>query len=122
MIRRPPSPTRHNPLFPYTTLFRSVTGAAPISPDLIRWYLALGRDMREVYGQTENVGLATAPPAGELRLGTIGKAVPNTAAKLSPEGEILLKGPHVFMGYFNNPQKTAETIVDRKSTRLNSRH
>src|SRR3546814_8146540 len=89
---------------------------------LIRWYLALGRDMREVYGQTENVGLATAPPAGELRLGTIGKAVPNTAAKLSPEGEILLKGPHVFMGYFNNPQKTAETIVDRKSTRLNSRH
>src|SRR3546814_4518700 len=95
MIRRPPSPTRHNPLFPYTTLFRSVTGAAPISPDLIRWYLALGRDMREVYGQTENVGLATAPPAGELRLGTIGKAVPNTAAKLSPEGEILLKGPHV---------------------------
>src|SRR3546814_13514883 len=68
--------------------------------------------MREVYGQTENVGLATAPPAGELRLGTIGKAVPNTEAKLSPAGEILLKGPHVFMGYFNNPQKTAETIVD----------
>ncbi|HEX6956778.1 MAG TPA: AMP-binding protein [Ferrovibrio sp.] len=89
-----------------------VTGAAPISPDLIKWYLALGLDMREVYGQTENVGLATCPPPDEIRLGTIGKAAPNTEVRLSPEGEILLKGPHVFMGYLNNPQKTAEAIVD----------
>ena len=52
------------------------TGAAPISPDLIRWYLALGVDMYEVYGQTENCGVATAMPVGAIKLGTIGKSVP----------------------------------------------
>jgi long-chain acyl-CoA synthetase len=88
------------------------TGAAPISPDLIKWYLALGMDMREVYGQTENVGLATAPQDNRLKLGTVGKCVPNTEVKISPEGEILLRGPHVFMGYLNNPTKTAETVKD----------
>ena len=88
------------------------TGAAPIAPELIRWFMALGIDMREVYGQTENCGLATAMPADRIKLGTVGTARPDTEVRISPEGEILLRGPHVFMGYFNKPQKTAETIVD----------
>jgi len=88
------------------------SGAAPISPDLIKWYLSIGLDMREVYGQTENCGLATAMPLGAIKLGTVGKAQPGTEVKISPEGEILLKGPHVFMGYLNQPEKTRETVVD----------
>ena len=90
----------------------AATGAAPIAPELIRWYLALGIDMREVYGQTENCGLATGMPAGRIKLGTVGVARPDTEVRISSEGEILLKGPHVFLGYFKNPEKTAETITD----------
>jgi len=90
----------------------AATGAAPIAPDLIRWYLALGINMLEVYGQTENTGLATAMPPERIKLGTVGVARPDTEVRLSPQGEILLKGPHVFMGYYGKPEKTAETIVD----------
>jgi long-chain acyl-CoA synthetase len=90
----------------------AATGAAPIAPDLIKWYMALGVDMREGYGQTENCATATMMPNHKIKLGTVGMARPDTEVKISPEGEILLKGPHVFLGYYNNPQKTAETIVD----------
>jgi long-chain acyl-CoA synthetase len=90
----------------------AATGAAPIAPELIKWYMALGIDMREVYGQTENCGLATAMPADRIVLGTVGVARPDTEVRISPEGEILLKGPHVFMGYLNQPERTAQTIVD----------
>jgi long-chain acyl-CoA synthetase len=90
----------------------AATGAAPIAPDLIKWYMSLGIDMREVYGQTENCGLATAVPADRIKLGSVGVARPGTEVRVTPDGEILLKGPHVFMGYYNNPAKTAETIVD----------
>jgi long-chain acyl-CoA synthetase len=89
------------------------TGAAPIAPDLIRWYLAIGMNMYEVYGQTENCGLATCMPADKIKLGTVGKPVPYGEVAISPEGEILIRGEFVFMGYLNQPQKTAET-VDRE--------
>jgi len=85
------------------------TGAAPIAPDLIKWFRALGIDMREVYGQTENCGLATGMP-DRIKLGTVGVAAPRTELMLSPDGEILLRGPHIFMGYFKQPDKTAETL------------
>jgi long-chain acyl-CoA synthetase len=86
------------------------TGAAPIAPDLIRWYLALGLDMREVYGQTENCGVATVMPSDHIKLGSVGKAAPWGEVAISPQGEILIKGDFLFMGYLNQPEKTAETI------------
>ncbi len=88
-----------------------VTGAAPISPDLIRWYLALGVPMLEVWGMTETSGAATGNPAGAIRPGTIGPAAPFTQVRLAPDtGEIQVKGHNVFAGYLNQPEKTAETI------------
>ncbi len=90
----------------------AVTGAAPIAPDLIKWYMALGLDMREVYGQTENCGLATAMPSDRIKLGRVGVARPDTQVRVARDGEILLRGPHVFMGYYKNPERTAQTIVD----------
>lgn len=89
------------------------TGAAPISPDLIRWYLALGIDMYEVYGQTENCGVATVMPPDRIKLGSVGKSVSWGEVSLSQDGEILIKGDFLFMGYLNQPEKTAETIDQR---------
>ena len=88
------------------------TGAAPISPDLIRWYLSMGVEMFEAYGQTECCGVATANIIGNSKLGTIGQAIPGTDIKISGEGEILIESPGVFLGYLNQPDKTAETVVD----------
>ena len=88
------------------------TAAAPISPDLIRWYLSMGIEMFEAYGQTECCGIATANIIGNSKMGTIGQAVPGCDIEISNEGEILIKGAGVFLGYLNQPDKTAETVVD----------
>jgi len=88
------------------------TGAAPIAPELIRWYLALGLDMRQAYGMTETAGVASLPPPRVRRPGSVGVALPGTEIRLSEAGEILVRGPHVFGGYWNNPARTAEVMVD----------
>jgi long-chain acyl-CoA synthetase len=88
-----------------------VTGAAPISPDLVRWYLALGLPMLEVWGQTESCGASTAMPVSQIKPGSIGLACPFNEVKVDPQTqELLIRGPNVFMGYLNQPEKTAETI------------
>ena len=87
------------------------TGAAPISPDLVRWYLALGVPMLEVWGQTESGGASTFMPFDHIVLGSIGKACVYNEVKVDPvTHELLIRGPNVFMGYLNQPEKTAETI------------
>jgi long-chain acyl-CoA synthetase len=87
------------------------TGAAPIAPDLIRWYLALGVPMLEGWGMTETAGGSTFNPLGRIKPGTIGPALPHNEVRIDPAtGEILVRGPNVFMGYLNLPEKTAEAI------------
>ena len=88
-----------------------VTGAAPISPDLVRWYLALGVPMLEVWGMTETCGASTGVPANRIKPGSIGPAAGFNEVRLDPAtGEILVRGQNVFAGYLNLPDKTAEAI------------
>ncbi|MDP3619115.1 MAG: AMP-binding protein [Ramlibacter sp.] len=88
-----------------------VTGAAPISPELVRWYLALGVPMLEVWGMTESCGASTGLPALKMKPGSIGPAASFNEVRLDPQtGELLVRGDNVFMGYLNQPEKTAETI------------
>ncbi len=89
-----------------------VTGAAPISPDLIRWYFALGLDMREAYGLTESSGVLSLAPRNGRKIGAVGAPLPGTEVRIAESGEILVRGAHVFQGYWGLPEKTAETIVD----------
>ena len=88
----------------------ALTGAAPISPELIRWYLALGIPLREAWGMTETTGGGTVNPRGKSKPGSIGVPGPGIEMRISEQGEILLRGPNVIKGYLNLPEKTAEAI------------
>ena len=87
------------------------TGAAPISADLVRWYLALGVPMVEVWGMTETCGGSSGAQPHRVKPGTIGPAAPYNEMRLA-EGthEILVRGKNVFAGYLNLPEKTAEAM------------
>ena len=86
------------------------TAAAPIAPDLIDWYWALGKPMYELYGQTECTGIATANLKDDFRIGSVGKSAEGVEIALAELDEIVLRGPGVIQGYWNKPEKTAETI------------
>ena len=88
------------------------SGAAPISPELINWYLSLGIDMREGWGMTETAGVGTAFYTREIKTGFVGKAVNQSEVRIAEDGEILFKGPGVFCGYLNKPEQTNEALRD----------
>jgi long-chain acyl-CoA synthetase len=87
----------------------AVTGAAPIPPELIRWYRAIGVPMSEIYGLSETTGPMTWDPY-EVRVGTVGRAFPGVEVFLGEDGEVCCRGGNVYLGYLDDPDKTAEAL------------
>jgi long-chain acyl-CoA synthetase len=90
----------------------AVSGAAPINPDILRFFDAAGVLVLEGWGMTETSTAATISTPEEFKTGTIGKPFPGCEVKIAEDGEILVKGPNVFQGYYKNEEATRETIVD----------
>ncbi len=90
----------------------AVSGAAPISPDVLRYFHGIGVPLREVYGQTEGSGPTCIHQGDQIELGNVGPPLPGVQVKIDEDGEILVKGGNVFMGYFKNPESTQETLTD----------
>ena len=91
---------------------RVTSGAAPISPDLIRWFAALGVPLIEGYGMTETSGVATINTVADNGVGTCGKATPGVGLRIGAGDEIQVGGPAVFGGYWRKPEKTEETMTE----------
>ena len=90
----------------------AISGAAPINPDILALFQKLDIPLFEGYGMTENTAGATLNFIGHNKIGSVGKALPDTEIKIAEDGEILIKGENVMKGYYNNPEATAETLVD----------
>jgi len=89
-----------------------LTGAAPISSSVLEFFDACGVLLLEGYGLTETTAAATMNTATRLRFGTVGYALPGTEVRIGPDGEILIRGPHVFAGYFKDEPATREALTE----------
>lgn len=89
-----------------------MVGAAPISKDILTFFTSIDIPIYEVYGQSENCGPTTLSLPGNTKIGSVGKIIPGAEVKIAFDGEILLRGPHIFSGYFKDPAATSETLKD----------
>jgi len=90
----------------------AISAAASISPEILIWYKDLGIDIVEVYGLSETTGVSHANVPGKIRIGTVGKAIPETKCQLTESGEILIQSPHLMDGYYKQPDITDVAIQD----------
>jgi long-chain acyl-CoA synthetase len=91
---------------------RCYTGGAPLSPDVFRFFHALGVNLKQIYGQTEICGIAVVHHDDDIRFHSVGVPIPGTELKISDDGEILLRSPSVFCGYVGNDEATREAVTE----------
>ncbi|GGC70022.1 AMP-dependent synthetase/ligase [Undibacterium terreum] len=89
-----------------------ISAAAPIALENLEFFSGLDLVIREVYGQSEDCGPTSISQPGHTRLGSVGKPLAGSEVKIAEDGEILVRGPHVFQGYMRRPEETAETLQD----------
>jgi long-chain acyl-CoA synthetase len=90
----------------------AASGAAPIAPEVLKFFMGIGVRMHEVYGMTENTAIATANRPGRVKLGTVGEPHPGVELRIDPDnGEILTRHRGVFLGYFRDPEATARALT-----------
>ncbi len=88
------------------------TGGAPLGPEVFLFFRTIGINLKQVYGQTEIAGVSFVQRDGDIKLGTVGRPFPNTEVRLTETGEVVCKSPGVFLGYYKNPEATAEVLRD----------
>jgi long-chain acyl-CoA synthetase len=90
----------------------AASGAAPIAPEVLRFFMGIGVPMHEVYGMTENTAIATANRPGRVQLGTVGEPHEDTEVRIDPaSGEIMTRHAGTFLGYFRDPEATARALT-----------
>lgn len=89
----------------------AVSGAAPIAPEVLKFFMGIGVPMYEAYGMTENAAITTSNQPGRIRLGTVGEPLGDAEVRIDEDGEILTRHPAVFAGYFRDPEVTAEVLA-----------
>ena len=90
----------------------AISAAAPISKEVLRFYQSIGMNLIEVYGQTEGTGATTVSPEDKTKFGTVGRPLKGIDIKIAEDGEILVRSPGIFKGYYKSDEATAETIID----------
>jgi long-chain acyl-CoA synthetase len=93
-------------------LRQAVTGAAPIAPEILEFFYAAGVPVLEGYGMTETATVATYSTVEHHRFGTVGRALPGNEIRIAQDGEVLIKGPNIFGGYYRNEDASFGAIVD----------